>query len=256
MIDVAIDAARQAGVLAYNNFKKQQKVSYKADNSPVTPTDIAAERIIRKIITKKFPDHGIIGEEFGSTNPKSLPAGRQAKYQWVIDPIDGTKQFVRGIPFWTTLLAVLENGRPIIGISYSPPRNEFLVAQKDKGTYLNNRRVHVSKISNLKLASLAHSSIIPFEKKGKLRGFLNLCRSVHSHRGYGDSLGYHLLITGKTDIMVEAKDEIYDIAAPALLVEEAGGKFTNFDGEFSITSGVAVATNGLLHEAVLKNLNS
>src|SRR3990167_2758131 len=141
MLDVAIDAAKQAGDLALKYFKTQPKVSYKADKSPVTRADIEAEKLIRKILSKNFPDHGIIGEELPPVNPG-------AKYQWVIDPIDGTKSFVRRLPFWSTLLALLQNGEPIIGISYSPCDNEMFTAEKDKGTFLNCKRQRVSKVSN------------------------------------------------------------------------------------------------------------
>src|SRR3989344_2215493 len=119
MLDVAIDAAKQAGDLALKYFNNQPKVTYKADKSPVTRADIEAEKLIRKILAKNFPDHGIQGEELSPVNPK-------ARYQWVIDPIDGTKSFVRHLPFWSTLLALLENGKPIIGISYSPCDTEVL----------------------------------------------------------------------------------------------------------------------------------
>lgn len=249
MIDVAIDAAKQGGQLAYQYFKKVPKVRYKADNSPVTIADKNVEKLIRSIISKKFPDHGIIGEEAAAVNPGS-------KFQWIIDPIDGTKQFVRGIPFWTTLVALLEDNKPILGVAYSAPGDEVYSAQQNKGTYLNGKKIHVSKISELKYASCSFSSITPFKDKSKLEGFLKICSSVHSHRGYGDTLGYILLIQGKTDIVLEAKDKIWDIAAPAILVEEAGGKFTDFKGKFSLTSGEAVATNGILHRDILKLLNS
>ncbi|MBI2327978.1 histidinol phosphate phosphatase [Candidatus Curtissbacteria bacterium] len=249
MIDITIKTAREAGALALRYFKTQPKVSYKLDQTPVTRADIEAERLIRKIITSHFPDHGIIGEELENTNPK-------AKHQWVIDPIDGTKSFIRGISFWSTLIALLENGKPIIGISFSPTTDELFIAQKGKGTYLNDKRIHVSKISNLKHAYLTHSSVDAFEKKSMLTGFMNLYKSTNSHRGFGDSFGYHLLIQGKVDIMVEAKDKLYDIAAPSILVEEAGGKFSDLNGKFSLTSDCAVATNGLLHDQILKILNS
>lgn len=248
MINVAIAAARAAGDLAYTYFKKNLKVSYKADNSPVTIADVEAEKLIRKIITKNFPDHGIIGEELENKNPK-------AKYQWVIDPIDGTKQFVRGIPFWTTLLALLENDKPIIGISYTAALGEIYTAQKGNGTFLNGKRCHVSKVKDLESAYFSYSSLEYFTKKNKMNGFLKLDRTVKTARGYAESLGYHLLIQGKIDIMLEAKDSLWDLAAPAILIEEAGGKFSDFSGKFSLTSEEAVATNGLLHEQVLKILN-
>src|SRR4030042_4084238 len=117
MIGVAIETAKAAGDLAYRYFKTQTaswRITYKPDKSPVTKADIEAEKLIRKIISKKFPDHGIVGEEMEETNPN-------ARFKWIIDPIDGTKQFVRGIPFWATLLALLENGKPILGVVYSPP---------------------------------------------------------------------------------------------------------------------------------------
>src|SRR3990167_3028547 len=203
MLDVAIDAAKKGGDLAYRYFKTQPKVSYKPDNSPVTRADIEVEKLIRKIISKKFPGHGFIGEESGKNKESS-------KYVWVVDPIDGTKQFIRSIPFWTTLVALLENGKPILGVAYSPCTDELFTAQKGKGTYLNGKRIRVSKISDFRYAYLSYSSITPFQDKNKIEGFLKICGSVHSQRGYGDTLGYMLLMQGKTDIMLEAKDDIYD----------------------------------------------
>lgn len=248
MLDVAIDAAKQAGELALRYFKTQPKVSYKADSSPVTRADIEAEKLIRKIISKKFPDHGIIGEELPPVNPK-------ARYRWVIDPIDGTKSFVRRLPFWSTLLALMENGKPIIGISFSPADNELFTAEKGKGAHLNGKRQHVSKISKLQDAYLVHGSIDAFDNKKMLNGFMKLYKATGSHRGFGDSFAYHILIKGNVDIMVEAKDKVHDIAAVALIVEEAGGKFSDFTGKFSLTSDCGVATNGILHSQVLKLLN-
>lgn len=248
MLDVAIDAAKQAGELALKYFKTQPKVSYKPDKSPVTRADIEVEKLIRKTLAKNFPNHGIIGEELPPVNPK-------ARYQWVIDPIDGTKSFVRRLPFWSTLLALMENNKPIIGISFAPALDELLTAQKGEGAFLNGKRQKVSKISELQYAYLTHGSIDAFENKNMLEGFLKLYKSAGSHRGFGDAIGYHLLIKGDVDIMVEAKDKVHDIAAPAILVEEAGGKFSDFSGKFSLTSDCGVATNGILHSQVLKLLN-
>lgn len=165
------------------------------------------------------------------------------------------KSFIRGIPFWSTLFALLKDDKPILGISFSAVSNEIFVAEKGKGTYLNGKKIHVSKLSDIKLSYLTHSSINAFEEKGMLNNFMNLYNATNSHRGYGDSFGYHLLIQGKVDIMLEARDKIYDIAAPSILVEEAGGKFSDFKGNFSLTSDCAVATNGLLHNEVIKILN-
>src|SRR3989344_4841736 len=252
MIDVAIKAALAAGELALRYFEHarnkpsyfktqsaSRRITYKPDDSPVTRADVEAEMLIRKIITKKFPDHGIIGEELPPVSPK-------ARYQWVIDPIDGTKSFVRRLPFWSTLLALLENGKPIIGISFSPADNEIYSAEKGKGTFLNGKRQRVSKVSNLQNAYLAHGSIDAFENKNMLNGFMKLYRKTGSHCGFGDSFAYHLLIKGSIDIMVEAKDNVHDIAGPAILVKEAGGRFSDFSGKFSLTSDCGVATNDIL----------
>ena len=149
----------------------------------------------------------------------------------------------------------LENGNPIIGISFSPSFDEFFVAEKGKGSFLNGKRTKVSKTKDLKLSYIVYSTINDFRKKGKLDGLVKLCEITQNKRGYSD-LGYHLLVNGRIDIYVNAKEPIYDVAAPSLLVQEAGGKFTDFSGKFSLTSGNGVATNGLLHNQVLKILNS
>ncbi|OGD88403.1 hypothetical protein A3F45_01235 [Candidatus Curtissbacteria bacterium RIFCSPHIGHO2_12_FULL_41_17] len=248
MLDVAIEAAKAAGQLAYRYFKTQPKVSYKADNSPVTRADIEAEKLTRKIVLKKFPDHGFYGEETGETQP-------HAPYKWVVDPIDGTQAFIRGISLWMTLVALLKDGKPIIGISYSPSTGQLFVAEKSKGTYLNGKKTRVSKIKKIDEAFLVHGGIKSFKRQEKLEGLINLTEAVKASRGWTDG-GYNLLLDARADIYVSASEQIYDIAAPSILVEEAGGKFTDFDGKFSLISGNGVATNGFLHNQVLKILNS
>lgn len=247
MIDVAIEAAREAGGLALKYFKTQQKIKYKENGSPVTRADIEVEKLVRKIISKKFPDHSIIGEELADINP-------QAKYVWVVDPIDGTRDFIKKIPYWGTFLALLEKQKPQIGIYFAPAIDEFFIAQKGKGTYLNSQKTKVSKIRKLKLATISHGSIRYFERKGKLQGLVKICQTVHHNRAYGN-LGLNFLLKGMVDILLEPAGGIHDFAAPSILVEEAGGKFTDFSGRFSLTSGNAVASNGLLHDKVIRLLN-
>ena len=248
MIDVAIDAAREAGELAYRYFKTQPKISYKPDNTPVTRADIEVEKLIRKIISKKYPDHGIIGEELPPVNPK-------AKYQWIIDPIDGTKSFIKSLPLWSTLLAVLEDNKPIIGISYFPTNDELFIAQKDKGTYLNGQKIRVSQVKDIKSSFLIYGAVTHFEKVNKLNGLINVCKNTKSVSGIGWTQGFNLLIKGKVEIVMDTGN-LYDFAAPAILTKEAGGKFTDFVGRSSFASGSMILTNGLLHQEVLKLLNS
>lgn len=248
MIDVAIDAATRGGQLAYQYFKKIPKVRYKADSSPVTIADKNVEKLIRSIITKKFPDHGIIGEELENVNPGS-------KYQWVVDPIDGTKRFTIGNVYWSVLIALLENNKPIVGISFFPATNEFFLAQKGKGAFLNNKRLKVSANSNLEKAFVCYGSLSHFLKINKNKQVIKLIKSVRQTLGDGFSVGHNFLLKGKIDAALETGN-LWDFAAPSLLVEEAGGKYSNFKGERSLDSGNCLLTNGLLHTEILKILNS
>lgn len=248
MLNFAIDLAKKGGDLAYKNSTKTIKVSYKPDNSPVTPNDKAAETLIRSMIAKKYPQHGIIGEEFGKTIP-------QAKYQWVIDPIDGTKDYIRGIPFWATLVALLENGKPIIGVAYFPEFKEVFSAQKNKGTFLNGKKTKVSSVKKLKNAYLSHDSVKHFERLNKIKNLLKITEIAQTKRGLA-TFGLNLLLKGKVDVNLNPHGALHDFAAPSILVKEAGGKFSDFSNKNSITSGNAIYTNGHLHAEVVKLLNS
>ena len=248
MINIAIDAAKQAGELALKYFKSQPKVSYKADKSPVTRADLEVEKLIRRIINRKFPDHGIIGEEFGEEKPN-------AKYKWVIDPIDGTRDFVRKLPYWATFIAVLENNNPIVGAAFYPATRDLISAKKNNGTYLNNKKVRVSSTKKIGEAYMTFGNINRFIQKGTINHLLNLSKVTRSGRNYGN-LNLKLLFEGTIDFDLEPSGAIYDFATPCILVEEAGGKFTDFKGEKSLTTGNALLSNGILHNQVLKILNS
>lgn len=249
MLDVAIDAAKKAGELAHKYYKSQPKIRYKADKTPVTRADLEAEKLIRRIIGRNFPNHAIVGEEFGKHDTNS-------KYQWVIDPIDGTRYFAHHFPYWGVLLALLENGQPIIGIANLPEMSMFAIAQKGKGAFINDEKIHVSKEKNLQNASAVNGSIKYFQQKNILNNLVELYKKAQgAHLGLGSIYAYILVASGEMEINVDPVSEIYDIAAPKLIIEEAGGKFTDFNGTDSLYSGSFVATNGLLHEQVLKLLN-
>jgi len=251
MIDVAIDAAKQAGELALRYFKTQNsaswRISYKANSSPVTRADIEAEKLIRKIISKKFPDHGIIGEELPPVNPK-------AKHQWVIDPIDGTRDFIRNIPNWAVYVALLKDKRPISSVIFFPTMGTLITAEKNKGTFLNGKRTKVSKTKDLEKAYVSVGGLKKFSQMDNSKTLTKIFQSVSATRSYAD-LGLIYLLEGKIDVAIEPYGFIHDYAPEALLVEEAGGKFTDFKGNFSLTSLTAVKSNGLLHSQVLKLLN-
>ncbi len=248
MIDVAIKAAQEGGKIALSYFKNIPKVTYKLDNSPVTIADKKAEQAIRRIITSRFPDHGIIGEEFPALKPG-------AKYQWTIDPIDGTKSFVRGIPDWGVLIAVLEDNKPIIGIYNSPATGELFTCQTKKGTYLNCKKTYVSKVKSLTEAFIVHGALNHFDKYSLVGNVLDLTKIAQGKRGASDCDGLNMLLKGQVDINISASGSIWDYAAPAILTEEAGGKFTDFGGNYSITNNTAIFSNSLIHKEVQNILN-
>lgn len=248
MLDFAIEAAKAGARIGLNYFQKTPKISYKADKSPVTIADKTAEKTIRAMIARRFPDHGIIGEEFSAVNPK-------ANYQWVIDPIDGTRDYVRGLPLWATFVGLMESGKTIAAVAFYPATDEMFTAEKGKGTYLNAKRTRVSKVSNLAQSYMSHGQITRFELQGYFDQFVEVAREIGSKRSFG-SYSLATLLKGNVDIYMEPGGSIWDFAVPSLLVPEAGGKFTDFAGEFKIDSGNGLMTNGILHDKVLRIFNS
>jgi len=247
MLDVAIDAAKKGGKLALKYFKKGVKVKYKADESPVSVADVETEKLIRKIISKKFPAHGIIGEEL---KPKNL----KAQYQWIIDPIDGTRDFIKQVPFWAVFIAVLKKGKPIVGVIYFPVLGDLIWAQSGKGAYMNGKKIKLSKTKNLKDAYIGTGTTKRFIQLKKINELLAISKAAMATRSSGN-FNLKLFLEGKIDAMVESYGAIHDFAAPSIIVEEAGGKFSDFSGKFSLTSENAVMTNGLLHNQILKLLD-
>lgn len=247
MLNVAIDAVKAGGQVAYSYFKNIPKISYKADNTPVTKADLEAEKAIRHIITRHFPEHGIIGEEIENTNPS-------AKYQWVTDPIDGTKSFVRGIKEWGVLLALLYENKPIIGVYNSPTTNEIFYCQKGKGTFLNGKRTYVSKIKKLEKSFIVYSSINHFKEHNKVNNIIEIASIAQGKRGASDCAGINLVLKGQADVNISGRGSVWDYAAPAILVEEAGGRFSDISGNFSLTNRVGIFSNGLIHKQVLELL--
>lgn len=248
MLNIAIEAAKQAGKIALKYFEGTPRISYKKDLSPVTNADIACEKLIRKILQKKFPDHGFMGEELPGENT-------DAKYVWIIDPIDGTRDYVRKIPNWSVMLALLEKGKPILGVIYLPVHKIMITGEKGKGTYLNGEKMKVSSVKKLSQAYISFGSLKRFKQNNQievLSKFTGLCASP---RSYGN-LGLIYLLQGKVDILLDAHGGAHDFAPTAIIVEEAGGKFSNWEGKFKLDTKTGLFTNGQLHSQVLKILNS
>ena len=248
VLQAMVDAARAAGEIALRYYRGSFDVVIKADQTPVTQADREAEQLIVEQLGRAFPDCGFLGEEFGSSGAKDR--------RFIIDPIDGTKNFVRGIPVWATLLALEEDGVVTAGVVHNPALGEMFSARRGGGAFRNGERISVSGIARLAEAQLIHSSLRPLREAGYWNGFAKLVDATDRQRGFGDYMGYTLVAEGKAEIYAEIYEERsglkpWDLAPCKILVEEAGGVFTDLHGRPTIYTGSAVATNGHLHEAVL-----
>jgi histidinol-phosphatase len=243
--DAALDAAQQAGQFALGYFDQGVAVEWKADDSPVTLADRGAEQLLRKTLLSKFPNDGFLGEEFGNT------AGNSG-YRWIIDPIDGTRSFVRGIPIWATLIGLEYQREQIAGIAFIPAMKQTFRALRGDGAYRDYRKIHVSDVKSLDKAHVYYSSISWFKKAGADQQFLHLVNLTERQRGFGDFYGFVMIAQGSGEIMIEHGVHAWDIAALAPIVEEAGGKLTAWDGKFDLDKPDVLATNGLLHDEALR----
>jgi histidinol-phosphatase len=239
----AVEAARAAGQVALRYYRTGFDVALKADDTPVTEADRGAEQAIRDVLGPAFPDHGFLGEELGAV-------GDQQR-RWIIDPIDGTRNFIRRLPVWATLIGLEEQGEIVVGVVHNPVTGELLAARRGGGAWSNGERVRVSEIADLAEATLLHAGLNLLREAGYWEGFVRLVDATGRQRGFGDYLGYTLVAEGKAEIYVETDLKPWDLAPCRLLVEEAGGRFTDLTGAPSIYGGSGFASNGRLHEAAL-----
>ncbi len=249
----ACDAADE---IALHHFRRDLEVMTKPDRTFVTAADQAIERLIRERIAGRFPDHGLVGEEYGTESG-------DARARWFIDPIDGTHNFIRGVPLFGTLLALEVDGELQLGVASAPALRERWYARRGGGAWAvgaagspGPRSIHVSRVTSLADAQLLYGSGYDIEASSRAPGFRALRGAVWRERGFGDFWGYALLAEGAAEAMVEVDLSTWDIAAPLVLVEEAGGRVTDFDGRRRIDGGSLVASNGLLHDEVLARLRS
>lgn len=254
----ALACCDEADELAMHHFRRDLVIEAKPDRTFVTQADQAIERAIRDRIGAAHPDHGLVGEEYGT-------ADGQGSVRWYIDPIDGTHNYMRGIPLFGTLLAAERNGKIVVAVVSAPAIGARWYATRGGGAWALDalgptagqpRRIGVSRISDLADAQLVYASPFEIDQSGEAPGFDGLVRSVWRDRGFGDFWGYALVAEGAAEAMVEVGPHSWDLAAPSLIVEEAGGRFTDIHGIPGIHSGHALATNALLHDVVLKRLAS
>jgi len=250
-LEVGLEACWRAGKITLEYFQTGVQVELKSDHTPVTIADRRAEEEIRRWLTRYFPDDAIVGEEGGSTSP-----AQATNTTWYIDPIDGTKSFVCGIPFYGALLACEMHGQVELGIAHFPALNETVWAVQDAGCYWNGRRAHVSNVSRLEEAVLLTTDFHRMNVMGYEAALDYLCRSTKLQRTWGDAYGHILVATGRAEIMLDPKMAVWDNGPLLPILQEAGGRFTDWQGNATIHGTNALATNGHLHEPVRQILNS
>ncbi len=229
-LQFAIYLARTAGKKTLNHFGKGVNVDRKEDDSPVTVADQEAEEWMRKQITTKYPDHGIIGEEYGDT-------GADRQVQWILDPIDGTLSFIHGIPLYTTLIGVTIDGHPEIGVIYAPATDELCEAGIGLGARYNGNDCRVRNTESLTEATLLSTDITTIMQEQLMPPFTKLLEQCRLHRTWGDAYGHMMVATGRADIMFDPLLKIWDAAPLLPILQEAGGHFLDFQGNASIKSG-------------------
>ena len=253
-LDLALALCDEADALALAHFRRDLEITAKPDRSFVTQADKAIERRIRERILAVHPDHGLIGEEEGEE------AG-EASVRWYVDPIDGTHNFMRGVPLFGTLLGVERDGEMQVGVISAPALRERWLAWRGGGAWAvggaglgpgEQRRIHVSRVAALADAQLVYSS--PTDIEPWAPGFRGLLARAWRDRGFGDFWGYALVAEGAAEAMIEVGMNAWDLAAPLILIEEAGGRVTDFAGRRSIHEPTMMASNGLLHHALLAGL--
>jgi len=247
-LQAARDAAQAAAVLIRSLYQQNLRITTKADATPVTEADVRAEEAIRAILTERFPSYGFYGEETGQH-------AMNAENVWLVDPIDGTKSFVRECPFFSTQIALMRAGRMVLGVSSAPAYDELAWAEEGTGAWLNDKRIHVSRVAELSGAIVSSGNLKTLARSAQWGRYGELIGKVSRIRGYGDFVHYHLLARGSLDIVIESDVNILDIAALTVLVREAGGTFTDLQGaEVGLGTTTVLATNGPLHSRVLEAL--
>ncbi|MDQ2070587.1 inositol monophosphatase family protein [Natronospira bacteriovora] len=249
-MDSARRAAEAAGRVLHEAFSGGARdVRFKEDQTPVTEVDLAAEAVILQTLKSDWPEHGVWSEESGRDS-------RDAEFLWLVDPLDGTRSFIRGTPFFSTQIALMHRGRLVAGVSAAPLFGEMAWACEGGGAWLNDEPIRVSDVGGLREATLSAGNLGSLAKDGDAWGrYGDLLTRVERMRGYGDFCHYHLLARGAVDIVVESDVNILDVAALAVIVAEAGGRVSQLDGRpLDLETRDILASNGRLHSAVLRQL--
>lgn len=250
-LEFATDAAWQAGRLTLQYFQTTTfNTEWKGDNSPVTIADQQAEALLRRLIAEKFPDHAIVGEEYGAEVNKDAP------FRWILDPIDGTRSFIRGVPLYAVLVGLEIEGQMAVGVANFPALNELVAAATGLGCTWNGRPSHVSTVPRLADALVAYTDYAGFNAYAKGEQWQKIMQASHTQRGWSDAYGHCLVATGRADAMFDPIMSVWDCAALVPILQEAGGTFTDWQGKPTAYGNEAISTNGHLLDEILATLQS
>jgi histidinol-phosphatase len=248
-LSAALAAARAADAVIAPLFRANLAVEFKADRSPVTEADRRAEQAIHAVLAERFPDYAFYGEETGHHGDASKP-------MWLVDPLDGTKSFVRDTPFFSTQIALMKDGELVLGVSSACAYGELAWAERGRGAFLNGQPIRVSSVNALNATILSTGNMKTLAASPRWANYGALVGQVNRLRGYGDFVHYHLLARGALDLVIESDVNILDIAALAVIVREAGGTFTDLSGgPLTLDTTTVLASNGLLHETARRAMD-
>ncbi|MGQ9605991.1 MAG: histidinol-phosphatase [Thermogutta sp.] len=248
-LDWAVKIAREAGEITLRYFGAKIEVERKSDDSPVTVADREAESHLRRRIAEAFPDDGVVGEEWGT-------AEGSGAYRWILDPIDGTKSFIHGVPLYGTLVGIVYQDRAVAGVARIPALEECVYAAEGMGAWYTRGEMppqpaRVSSCDRLAGSAWVTSEVANFDHVGRRDAFFRLQKAARLVRTWGDAYGYLLVATGRIDFMIDPLMQVWDAAAVAPIIREAGGRFSDWKGVYSFSSGNGLGSNGLLHDEVL-----
>jgi len=247
-LSVARKAAAEADRIALGYFRSELAVEQKEDASPVTEADRECERAIRKCILESYPDHAIYGEEYGHAG--------DSPFLWLVDPIDGTRSFIRGLPFWSVQIGLMVDGELVLGVSSAPAFNETAWAMRGGGAFVNDRRVQAREVEKLEEADVSFGNLRTLATGSDWPWVGDIVSRAARCRGYGDFYSYHRLADGGQDVVIESDVNILDIAALTVIVEEAGARITDLSGKpIGLETTSILAASSPLHQTLLSSLN-
>ncbi len=242
-LDFTVNLAYRAGRITLGYYNIGLRPDFKLDDTPVTAADRAAEEFVRREIEKAYPSHAILGEEFGESAPTRLPASKPVDRRWLIDPIDGTKSFMRGVPLYAVLIGLEIEGEVRVGAAYYPALDEMLCAADGLGCWWNGRRVHVSEVASFDQAYVCFTNVRNMARCGRSEAWERINQAAFASRGWGDAYGYLLVATGRAEVMLDPIMNVWDCGPFPPIFREAGGYFGDWQGNPGHTYGEALACN-------------